>query len=75
MANDSTVFVGRDVHKDSIVAAYSVGFSEVVEALGAGFRYFGFPADTPAPRVQASDVPGLSAGYPVPKPNNRNPAL
>ena len=29
MANDSTVFVGLDVHKDSIVAAYSVGFGEV----------------------------------------------
>jgi transposase len=30
MANHSTVFVGLDVHKDSIVAAYSVGFGEVV---------------------------------------------
>lgn len=29
MDNDSTVFVGLDVHKDSIVAAYSVGFGEV----------------------------------------------
>lgn len=29
MANDTTVFVGLDVHKDSIVAAYSVGFGEV----------------------------------------------
>lgn len=29
MANDSTVFVGLDVHKDSIVAAYSVGFGDV----------------------------------------------
>jgi len=31
--NDSTVFVGLDVHKDSIVAAYSVGFGEI-EILG-----------------------------------------
>lgn len=29
MANDTTVFVGLDVHKDSIVAAYSVGTGEV----------------------------------------------
>lgn len=29
MKNDSTVFVGLDVHKDSIVAAYSVGLGEV----------------------------------------------
>ncbi len=29
MANDSTVFVGLDVHKDSIVAAYSVCSGEV----------------------------------------------
>jgi len=29
MANDITVFVGLDVHKDSIVAAYSVGFGEI----------------------------------------------
>lgn len=29
MANDSTAFVGLDVHKDSIVAAYSVGGGEV----------------------------------------------
>ena len=33
MNNDSTVFVGLDVHKDSIVAAYSVGFGEI-EILG-----------------------------------------
>lgn len=33
MNNDSTVFVGLDVHKDSIVVAYSVGFGEV-EVLG-----------------------------------------
>jgi len=25
MRNDTTVFVGLDVHKDSIVAAYSIG--------------------------------------------------
>lgn len=29
MTHDSTVFVGLDVHKESIVAAYSVGFGEV----------------------------------------------
>lgn len=29
MAHDNTVFVGLDVHKDSIVAACSVGFGEV----------------------------------------------
>lgn len=29
MAHDNTVFVGLDVHKDSIAAAYSVGFGEV----------------------------------------------
>ena len=29
MQNDSTVFVGLDVHKDSIVVAYSIGFGEV----------------------------------------------
>lgn len=33
MKDDSTVFVGLDVHKDSIVVAYSVGFGEV-EVLG-----------------------------------------
>jgi len=31
--DDSTVFVGLDVHKDSIVVAYSVGFGDV-EVLG-----------------------------------------
>ena len=29
LKNDSTVYVGLDVHKDSIVAAYSVGLGEV----------------------------------------------
>ena len=29
MQNDSTVHVGLDVHKDSIIAAYSVGLGEV----------------------------------------------
>ena len=29
MSNDTTVFVGLDVHKESIVAAYSVGLGEV----------------------------------------------
>lgn len=29
MAHDNTVFVGLDVHKDSIVAACSVGFGDV----------------------------------------------
>ena len=33
MTNHSTVFVGLDVHKDSIVAAYSVGFGEM-QSLG-----------------------------------------
>lgn len=33
MKNDSTVFVGLDVHKDSIMVAYSVGYGEV-EVLG-----------------------------------------
>jgi hypothetical protein len=37
MANHSTVFVELDVHKDSIVAAYSVGFGEVV-GLGVAAR-------------------------------------
>ncbi len=29
MQNDNTVFVGLDVHKESIVVAYSIGFGEV----------------------------------------------
>ena len=29
MSHDTTVYVGLDVHKESIVAAYSVGFGEV----------------------------------------------
>ena len=29
MAHDNTVFVGLDVHKDSIAVAYAVGFGEV----------------------------------------------
>ena len=28
MQNDSTVFVGLDVHKESVVAAYAVGMGE-----------------------------------------------
>ena len=34
MNNDSTVYVGLDVHKDSIAAAYAIGLGEV-ESLGA----------------------------------------
>jgi transposase len=33
MNNDSTIYVGLDVHKESIVAAYSIGFGEV-QSLG-----------------------------------------
>jgi hypothetical protein len=29
MRNDTTVFVGLDVHKDSIVAAYAIGAGEI----------------------------------------------
>ena len=29
MRNDTTVFIGLDVHKDSIVAAYSIGAGEI----------------------------------------------
>lgn len=38
MTNDSTVFVGLDVHKDSIVAAYSVGLGEVSSLGNVGVR-------------------------------------
>lgn len=38
MANDSTVFVGMDVHKETIVAAYSVGFGEVQSLGNIGVR-------------------------------------
>ena len=31
MSNDSTVYVGLDVHKESIVAAYAVGDGEVLD--------------------------------------------
>ena len=38
MKNDSTVFVGPDVHKDSIVAAYSVGLGEIQVLGNMGVR-------------------------------------
>lgn len=38
MNNDSTVFVGLDVHKESIVAAYSVGLGEVQSLGNIGVR-------------------------------------
>lgn len=38
MSNDSTVFVGLDVHKESIVAAYSVGLGEVQSLGNIGVR-------------------------------------
>ncbi|MHB1282406.1 MAG: IS110 family RNA-guided transposase [Metallibacterium scheffleri] len=38
MKNDSTVFVGLDVHKDSIVAAYSVDMGEVQVLGNVGVR-------------------------------------
>lgn len=38
MNNNSTVFVGLDVHKDSIVAAYSVGLGEVQVLGNIGVR-------------------------------------
>lgn len=34
MKNDSTVFVGLDVHKESIVAAYAVGLGGEIHSLG-----------------------------------------
>ena len=36
MRNDTTVFVGLDVHKDSIVAAYSIGAGEVQDLGNVG---------------------------------------
>lgn len=38
MTNHSTVFVKLDVHKHSIVAAYSVGFGEVQSLGNVGVR-------------------------------------
>ncbi|MGH8454222.1 MAG: IS110 family transposase [Nevskiales bacterium] len=38
MQNDSTVLVGMDVHKDSIVAAYAVGLGEVQSLGNVGIR-------------------------------------
>ena len=38
MSNDTTVFVGLDVHKESIVAAYSVGLGEVQNLGNIGVR-------------------------------------
>ena len=38
MSNDTTVFVGLDVHKESIVAAYSVGLGEVQSLSNIGVR-------------------------------------
>ncbi len=38
MTNHSTVFVGLDVHKDTIVAAYSVAFGEVQSLGNVGVR-------------------------------------
>jgi transposase len=31
MRNDTTVFVGLDVHKESIVAAYAIGAGEILD--------------------------------------------
>ena len=36
--NDSTVYVGLDVHKESIVAAYSIGLGEVQNLGNIGVR-------------------------------------
>lgn len=36
MRNDTTVFVGLDVHKDSIVAAYSIGAGEIQDLGNVG---------------------------------------
>ena len=36
MSHDSTVYVGLDVHKESIVAAYSAGFGEVARLREVG---------------------------------------
>jgi len=38
ITNHSTIFVGLDVHKDSIVAAHSVGFGEVQSLGNVGVR-------------------------------------
>ncbi len=38
MSNDSIVYVGLDVHKESIVAAYAVDFGEVQRAGNIGVR-------------------------------------
>lgn len=40
MENDSTVFVGLDVHKESIVAACSVGYGEVQDVGEVGVREY-----------------------------------
>ena len=36
MRNDTTVFVGLDVHKDSIVAAYAIGAGEIQDLGNVG---------------------------------------
>ncbi|MGQ0502367.1 MAG: hypothetical protein ACT4P0_07145 [Panacagrimonas sp.] len=38
MAKDSTAVVGLNVHKETIVAAYSVGFGEVLSLGHVGIR-------------------------------------
>lgn len=40
MQNDSTIFVGLDVHKESIVAACAVGFGEVQDLGEVGVREY-----------------------------------